>query len=213
MAKSRTSRRRSSGGSSSSSSGSLLAGAALAGVLLVALAFALFGGDDSAASDFDLGAIEAPVIDGAPTLASNEPAPTVTAESLLTEGDATIPVEGEATIIAFLAHWCPACNEELPIIEEFLDSGTLPEGVAVTAVATGIDPTRNNYPPDQWLDRRDREWDIPTLVDPDGSIAAAYGITGYPTFVFVDANGTVVGRSGATDAATLQQVADALAAG
>lgn len=206
-----TSRNRTSRASSGSSS-SLILGLAVGAILVVAAGFAVLGGgDDAVASGFDLDAIATPVIDGARTTGTGEVAPVVTGASLLDDGEVTLPAAGEGTMVVFLAHWCSHCNAELPVIEEWLDAGPLPDGVAVRAVATGIDPSRPNYPPDTWLG--ERGWTIPSVVDTDGSIGAAYGITSYPAWVFVDATGTVVARSGGTDAATLAQVATVLATG
>ena len=207
---SRTRKRSRRAGSGSSSS--LTLGLAVGAVRLFAAGFAVFGGgDDEVASGFDLDAIAAPVVDGAPATGTGQVAPSVTGASLLGDGEVGLPVAGEGTMIVFLAHWCSYCNAELPVIEEWLAAGPLPDGVAVRTVATGIDPTRPNYPPDTWLG--ERGWTIPSVVDTDGSIGEAYGIGSYPAWVFVDAGGTIVARSGGTDAATLAQVATALASG
>ena len=202
---SRTSRR-------SSSSTPLIIGGLV--VVLVALGFAVFGGsDDPAPSGFDLATVTQPTIEGepVPTGATGVPAPYVRGDALLSEGQNELPIEGEATMIVFLAHWCPACNAEVPVINSWLAEDGLPEGVELRTVATGIDPTRPNFPPDQWL--RERSWTVPTIVDPDGSIAAAYGLEAYPYWVFVDRDGTVVGSSNAQPQGALVQIAEQLAAG
>lgn len=182
-------------------------------VLLLALGFALLGGGDGEApSGFDPADYAAPVIDGeaiAPG-ATGVPAPTVAADALLSEGQADMPKPGEGTMIVFLAHWCPYCNAEVPVINQWLEEYGLPEGTELRAVATGIDPAQPNYPPDQWL--RDFRWSVPTLTDIDGSIGEAYGIDGYPRWVFVDADGMVVGSSGPLKAQDMAEIAESLAA-
>ncbi len=180
-------------------------------VLAAAVGFAVLGGGDDG-GDFDLETIAAPEVEeGAGPAQPGSAAPVVTAASLLDDGEETLPVEGEATMIVFLAHWCPACNERVPQYTEWLEENELPEGVQVRAVATAIDPQANHFPPDDWLERRD--WPTPALVDTDGSIAQAYGVAGYPYWVFVDADGTVVQAGNVGDVAELQQVATALASG
>lgn len=207
-----TSRRRKARARRSSSGAPVGLALGVAAVLVVALAFALFGGgDDPAPSDFDLDAIAAPSIEGAPVTGQGGEAPAVVGASLLGGGEVAVPVQGEATMIVFLAHWCPHCNDELPVVEEWLDAGPLPDGVAVRTVATAIDPTRPHFPPDTWLGQRD--WPIPAVVDTDGSIGEAYGITSYPAWVFVDADGTVVARAGGMTVDGLVDVAGALARG
>ena len=202
---SRTSRR------SSSSTPLIIGGLA---VVLVALGFAVLGGgDDPQPSGFDLAAVAQPTIEGEPVPpgATGVPAPYVRGDALLSEGQNELPLEGEATMVVFLAHWCPACNAEVPVINSWLAEDGLPEGVELRTVATGIDPTRPNFPPDQWL--RERSWTVPTIVDPDGSIAAAYGLEAYPYWVFVDRDGTVVGSANAQPQEALVQIAEQLAAG
>lgn len=184
-------------------------------VVGIALAFALGGGGDDGGGggDFDLAAVPAPTIEGS-AVASGQtgvPAPTVRAAALLSEGENEVPVPGEATMIVFLAHWCPACNAEVPVINQWLTEDGLPEGTEVRTVATAIDDTRPNYPPDEWL--RERNWMVPTLIDPDGSIAAAYGVDSFPYWVFVDADGLVVGAANAQSQEALAEIAESLAAG
>jgi thiol-disulfide isomerase/thioredoxin len=183
-------------------------------VLLLALGFALLGGgDDDGPSGFDPADVAAPVIDGGAIApgATDVQAPTVLADALLSEGQLDLPKEGEGTMIVFLAHWCPFCNAEVPVINEWLSEYGLPEGTELRAVATGIDPTQPNYPPDEWF--RDFGWTVPTLTDIDGSIGAAYGVDGYPRWVFVDADGMVVGSSGPLTAPDMTEIAGSLAGG
>jgi hypothetical protein len=59
-------------------------------------------------------------------------------------------------------------------------------------VATGIDPTLPNYPPDAWLAREG--WTPPVIVDGDRQIATAYGLTAFPYWVAIGADGNVAGR-------------------
>ena len=44
-----------------------------------------------------------------------------------------------------------------------------------------------------WLAREG--WTAPVITDPDGSVASAYGLTAFPFFVFVNADGTVAARA------------------
>ncbi|MDX1657733.1 MAG: TlpA disulfide reductase family protein [Nitriliruptorales bacterium] len=152
-----------------------------------------------------------PTIDGAalPADAVDLPAPVATGASLLTGGEVSVPVDGEPTIIVFLAHWCQHCQREVPVVQDWLDSGGLPAGVAMRAVATGNDPARPNFPPEDWLERED--WTVPTLHD-DGSVARAYGLDATPFWAFVAGDGTVLGRtSGMLPVEQLDAVAQQLA--
>ena len=174
-------------------------------VVGLALAAALLGGDPPAPQGIDpVVAGEALAADGAGDPA---PAPVITATDLTSGGEATAPVEGSPTLVMFAAHWCPACEAEVPVVQQWLDDGRLPDGVELQLVATANDPLRNNYPAQGWLERHG--WTSDALQDVDGVLARAYGITGFPTFVAVDADGTAVGH--VTGQLTPEQL-DALAA-
>ena len=119
---------------------------------------------------------------------------------------------GSPYALAFLAHWCPHCQAEVPRLVSLARNGKI-EGVDVVGVATGTSEANPNYPPSAWLARED--WPFGVLVD-DGRFTAAneYGLSGYPFLVFVDANGKVVGRtSGEVAPEDLQKIFKSLAAG
>ena len=103
-----------------------------------------------------------------------------------------IAADGRPKVVLFLAHWCPHCQREVPVVKAWLDGGGLPAGVDLVSVATAIDPNRPNYPPDAWLSREG--WQAPVLVDGDGSIATRYGLSAFPYWVAVNADGTVAAR-------------------
>ena len=96
-------------------------------------------------------------------------------------------------LIFFVAHWCPHCREEVPLLVEWLEQGA-PEGIELRAVSTSVNPSAPNYPPSDWLEAE--AWPVPTLVDDaDASAARAFGLSGFPFFVALDANGVVVARA------------------
>lgn len=135
------------------------------------------------------------------------PAPTLQGEDF--EGaPMTIGDDRRPKAIVFLAHWCPHCQREVPLIQNWLETAGAPEGVDLYSVATSIDPSEPNYPPDAWLHREG--WTVPVLVDDsNNSAATAYGLTAFPYFVFVDAEGTVVART--TGEITIEQLQGYLA--
>lgn len=103
-----------------------------------------------------------------------------------------IALDGKPKVLLFLAHWCSHCQAEVPIVQDWLDAGGAPDGVELISIATGIDSTLPNYPPEEWLDREG--WTVPVIVDRTGSVATAYGLSAFPFWVFVAADGTVTGR-------------------
>jgi hypothetical protein len=69
----------------------------------------------------------------------------------------------------------------------------MPDGIDLVSIATAIDPTRPNYPPDAWLAREG--WTVPVMVDSTNSVASAFGLSAYPYWVFLDGDGKVVMRT------------------
>ena len=104
----------------------------------------------------------------------------------------SIRADGHPKILLFIAHWCPHCQREVPVVQDWIDANGMPAGVDLISVATSIDPTLPNYPPDAWLAREG--WEVPVIVDGDRQIAAGYGLTAFPYWVAIDADGKVAKR-------------------
>jgi cytochrome c biogenesis protein CcmG/thiol:disulfide interchange protein DsbE len=102
--------------------------------------------------------------------------------------------DGRPKLVLFVAHWCPHCQREVPLLAKYLESHALPKGVALFTVSTAVTPQRGNYPPAAWLDKVG--WKAPVLADSDdGKAATAFGLPGFPYFVAVDGSGKVVART------------------
>ena len=102
--------------------------------------------------------------------------------------------DGVAQAIWFVAHWCPHCQAEVPVIVELARTGSIPEGMSVLTVSTSVDAAAPNYPPSAWLEREG--WPYPVLADDErGTAAHAYGVAGFPFLVVLDADGTVLART------------------
>lgn len=121
-------------------------------------------------------------------------APTVTGEDW--EGDEyTIGPDGRAKIIVMLAHWCPHCQAEVPVIQDWVDGGGLPEGVDLYGVTVLSNRLRDSstWPPQEWLEAEG--WTSPTIMDDEGgSVVEAYGLTSTPTYVILDGDNNNLGR-------------------
>lgn len=188
----------------------VLAVAGLVVVLLAAgIAVVVLGGDDSGGAldpgqqafgpvtatgtplpEYDDDADEDPAV--------GQPAPKLVGETASGDPVTIDPAEGPV-VIAFLAHWCPHCQAEVPRIVDLAGGSDEIEGVPFAAVLTATDPALDNFPPGAWLARED--WPAPAMVDTepeDGSIPvafSAYGVAGYPFLVAIDADGNVAARS------------------
>ncbi len=174
-------------------------------------------GADPSASAPD-GGVGAPVISGAalPTFESpvddpaiGQPAPIVEGASF--DGSPTgIAADGRAKVVIFLAHWCSHCQAEVPLLQAWVSSGGVPDGVDLVSVVTAIDPDRPNHPPAAWLEREG--WTSPVIVDPENTVAAAYGLSAFPFWTFIAADGTVHARAaGQLDIQRLSTVVAGLA--
>lgn len=106
------------------------------------------------------------------------------------------PAAGRPQLVVFLAHWCPACNQEVPELVKWHEQGRVPSNLAVTAVSTGVREGSANYPPSRWLDRRSWPW-ADWAVMPDSMVSDAgnaYGVRSYPTAVIIGSDGRVLAR-------------------
>ncbi len=97
------------------------------------------------------------------------------------------------TLVVFLAHWCPHCNDEIPEINELVADGRIPAGVDIVGVSTAAAADRDNFPPSQWV--QDKGWTFPTMADSDELTAIdAWGGSSFPFAVVIDTDGTVLAR-------------------
>jgi len=98
-------------------------------------------------------------------------------------------LKGKPVLISFWATWCVPCRDELPLIrDEYLAHRA--EGFSVIAINFG----------DESADTVRKFWKSFNLqpapfLDPDGSVANAYGValnnTGLPVSVLVARDGTI----------------------
>jgi thiol-disulfide isomerase/thioredoxin len=110
-------------------------------------------------------------------------------------------IEG-SVLLVFLAHWCPACNQEVPVLVDLAAAGQISPDLKVYAVLTAMEPGRSGFPPSRWLN--DFEWPFETIMDePDldrgpWKASEAFGLTSFPFLVAIK-DGVVVDRwSGAS---------------
>jgi thiol-disulfide isomerase/thioredoxin len=121
------------------------------------------------------------------------------------------PTDGP-TLVVYLAHWCPHCNDEIPEVIEVNRRGGFPDDLTILGVSTGVDRSAPNYPPSNWL--AEKGWRWRTLADTAESMAFVYsGGSGFPFLVLLDSDGNILARdSGQKPADQLEAwVNDALA--
>jgi cytochrome c biogenesis protein CcmG/thiol:disulfide interchange protein DsbE len=97
------------------------------------------------------------------------------------------------TLMVFLAHWCPHCNDEIPKLIEWREQGLIPADLRVVGITTGSRNDAPNWPPSDWIS--EKKWPFEVLADNEEQTAAlAYGLSAYPFMAIVDANGILQAR-------------------
>ncbi len=137
--------------------------------------------------------------------ATGETAPTVIGQNFEGE-EVRIENDGRAKAIALLAHWCPHCQNEVPAVQDWIDSGGGVEGVDLYSISTAMESTRDNFPASGWLEREG--WTAPVIRDDsNNTVHTAYGAGGFPFWVFVNSDGSVALRvAGSTSVENIEAI-------
>jgi len=131
--------------------------------------------------------------DGAADKAIGMTAPILTGAGFT--GNKIVTTPGAPTLLVFLAHWCPHCQREVPLLVQWNKDGLVPSGVDVIGVATSTDPASPNFPPSEWLAREEFPVLWPVMADSaEKTAAGAMGVSGFPFFVLIGADGKVAFR-------------------
>ncbi len=115
------------------------------------------------------------------------------------------PTDGKARVWLVWAHWCPYCQQELPVIAQWWpeNADRFPNTDLVT-VSTSSDPTRGN-PLLPYLD--ESQFPFPVLMDEDLQLATQFGTNAFPFWVVTDDEGKVVFRvAGAVGLDTIEAI-------
>ena len=93
-------------------------------------------------------------------------------------------LRGKAVALNFWATWCPPCKEELPA---FSGAWRASRGRCLEIVGVTEESTRE----DAAAEVRRMEIPFPIVMDHEGAVARAFGVTGYPRTYVIDAEGKV----------------------
>ncbi len=117
----------------------------------------------------------------------------ITGNEYYTGAPLTVSPDGEnATVWLVWAHWCPHCQDELPVLSEFwAQSADDFPNVDVVTITSSIDPTRGN-PLEAYLDGSN--FPFPVLIDPDNALATTMGTTAFPFWIVTGPDGRVLLR-------------------
>ena len=101
----------------------------------------------------------------------------------------TIEPDGTPKIVIFLAHWCPHCQVEVPVIQQWINEGNVPDDVEILSISTSANELRENFPPQDWLE--EEGWTSPVMMDDElGTLAVSYGLGATPQFMVLDGENT-----------------------
>jgi thiol-disulfide isomerase/thioredoxin len=197
----------------------IVVGAIVAVLALAGIAVLAGGGDDSTAGVLAPGETLAepsgPVEENRPVEVTDAPLPRLEAQPDPAIGAAFPVIDGQTfdgtpislggptdgpTMLVFLAHWCPHCNDEIPELIELRNRDGIPADMTVIGVSTGVDNTAANYPPSEWLVDKGWPWDA-MADDPDSTAFLYGGGSGFPYLVILDAEGNVLARDSGTKSA------------
>ena len=114
---------------------------------------------------------------------ASKPAPQVAGFDATGKAHPLASLRGQALVINFWATWCEPCREEMPSLALLAQSQN--GKLRVLAVNFKESPTAvNQFAAATGLT-------IPTLRDPDGALARAWGIRVFPSTVLIGADGKV----------------------
>ena len=106
----------------------------------------------------------------------------------LAAADRTMTIDdllGKPTVLSFWTTWCPYCLRQTPVLVagagRYAGRGVQFVGIDVSEKADAVAAYAKQH-----------AIPYPVLLDTDGQAAGAYGVDGYPTTYFLDADGRIV---------------------
>lgn len=136
-------------------------------------------------------------------------APAITGRDLVSGRPVSLAADrGHYVVVNFFASWCPPCATEAPQLVAFLYAE---RSIHADAIGVVYDDSAGNAR--SFLRKEGATW--PAVVDPDGSLAASYGVSNPPESFLVAPNGRVVVAiaGGLTEAMLVQSLGIANAEG
>lgn len=140
--------------------------------------------------------LETDVIEDDPAL--GQPAPVIVGLDFEGNPVRIDAAENGPTMVVAVAHWCPHCNDEIPVLNELRYENAFPAELEIVGVSTAPRSDGSNFPPDEWLVEKDWQWPvIADGVDTEAGTflaAEALGVSGFPFVVLIDEDGNVAAR-------------------
>ncbi len=100
--------------------------------------------------------------------------------------------DGRARAVLVWAHWCPFCQEEIPVVSDWIRQNAAGlDNFEIISITTAIDEDRPN-PLIPYLDAG--QFPFPVLIDDTGDMATRLGVDALPFWIFIGPDGAVLGR-------------------
>ncbi len=90
-------------------------------------------------------------------------------------------------LLDFWASWCGPCRESLPDLKQFQSTFSSDQ---VQVVSISEDRDENTW--NSFVSQNQMNWE--QQFDGDGESARRYGVQGFPTYILMDGNGTILRR-------------------
>ncbi len=119
-----------------------------------------------------------------PVARTGQPAPSLAGETLDGGHLDLADLRGRPVIVNFWASWCVPCREEFPLL-----AAALREHAADDLAIVGVLFKDEAEPARRFVAEQGVDW--PTLLDPDGRLAAAYRVVAPPQTYFIDREGVI----------------------
>lgn len=96
-------------------------------------------------------------------------------------------LKGRPTLLVFWAPWCNVCQRELPLLAQFHQQN---KPAPLRVLSIGFADTRTNV--ERFVKERSGTFVFPSAYDEDRWVAQAFKINATPTYVLLDAQGSIV---------------------
>jgi thiol-disulfide isomerase/thioredoxin len=127
------------------------------------------------------------VVGEAVAAGAGAPAPAFDLVTFAGEAYSKDSLKGRPALLVFWASWCPVCQRELPTVARFAQKD---KPAQLRVISIGFSDLRGNI--EKYVKAHPESFAFPTAFDTDNDMAQAFKVTATPTFVLLDAQGTIV---------------------
>ncbi len=119
--------------------------------------------------------------------AAGAPAPAFELVTFAGESYSNVSLGGRPMLLVFWAPWCKVCQRELPALTEWYQRDR-PGKVGIVSI--GFADTRTHV--ERFVKERPGTFIYPTAYDEDRWVAQAFKVNATPTYVLLDAQGSIL---------------------